>query len=253
MSDVPVKSTKRSLAILERLAGSEELGVSQLADSLDLAVSTTFDHLKTLERLDYVISDGDTYRMSTKSLSIGAKRRMKMPLFRAAKGEVQKLAYEIGEHCSLTIAEGGYSILLYMTKGSKAVKFDMNDGARTPLHTSASGKAILAHYPEEEVHELFDEVGLPAYTENTITGREELFEELRETRERGYAINAEEQVEGLYGFGVPILSNNADVLGALSIFGPAKRLRDKSVEEEATDMLLEAANIVEVDLRYEHL
>lgn len=46
------------------------------------------------------------------------------------------------------------------------------EGTPTKLHTTAPGKAILAHLPEERIRAIIDEEGLTAETENTINDRE---------------------------------------------------------------------------------
>ncbi|MFB6187002.1 MAG: IclR family transcriptional regulator C-terminal domain-containing protein, partial [Halobacteriaceae archaeon] len=64
-----------------------------------------------------------------------------------------------------------------------------NIGARRLPHANAAGKAILAHLPEDVVHDILDRTGLPEHTKHTITSRKELFDELDSIRERGYAVN----------------------------------------------------------------
>lgn len=56
----------------------------------------------------------------------------------------------------------------------------------------ATGKAVLSQLPREEVESIIDKWGLPMMTENTITDREALFEDLATAREQGYSINNEE-------------------------------------------------------------
>jgi DNA-binding IclR family transcriptional regulator len=112
------------------------------------------------------------------------------------------------------------------------------------------GKAILAHLPESRVHEILDRHGLPEKTEQTITERDALFEELSEIRERGVAFDREERLSGLRCVAVPILSNSSRVEGALSVSGPTSRMQGERFESELPERLRSAANVIELNITY---
>nr|WP_255681667.1 IclR family transcriptional regulator C-terminal domain-containing protein [Natrinema sp. SYSU A 869] len=127
------------------------------------------------------------------------------------------------------------------------VGFDV--GRQIHLHCSSAGKSILAQYPRDRVDEIFDRWNLPALTENTITDREELYDELERVRERGVAFNREEHVDGINGTAVPV-TQDGSVLGALAVAGPSHRLNGERLEEEVPNMLLAAANELELNITY---
>lgn len=83
---------------------------------------------------------------------------------------------------NLVVEEYGHGVFLYRSKGPEAVHMDTHAGKRLPMHTTAFGKAILAHFPEERVEEIIEANGLPAHTPKTITDRDTLFEELESIR-----------------------------------------------------------------------
>ena len=70
---------------------------------------------------------------------------------------------------------------------------------------------MVAQLSHEQVVQILDRRGLPACTENTITDREELFSELSEIRERGYAIDDQENIEVLCCIAAPVTSENGGV------------------------------------------
>jgi hypothetical protein len=96
-------------------------------------------------------------------------------------------------------------------------------GSEFGMHNSAPGKAVLAELPSEAVERILDLRGLPATTEETLTTREGLREELEAISERGYATNDEELQSGFRSVGAPVRHSDGTVLGALSIGGPAYR------------------------------
>jgi DNA-binding IclR family transcriptional regulator len=115
------------------------------------------------------------------------------------------------------------------------------------MHSSGVGKAILAHYPDRRVEEILDRHGMPPRTENTITDREELAAELDRVREEGVSYDREEYKLGMTTISTAITDADGDVLGGLSVTGPAHRLRESEVQAELRDKLLSAVNIIELN------
>jgi DNA-binding IclR family transcriptional regulator len=130
------------------------------------------------------------------------------------------------------------------------VEVGVNIGRQIHLHCSSAGKAILAHYPRQRVDEIIDRWELPPHTENTITDRAELYNELDRVRERGYAFNREEHVEGVHAIAAPI-RHNQETIGVISVSGPANRLQGKRLEEELPSLLLSTINEIELNIAYQ--
>lgn len=247
--DVPVAATRTSLRIVEALRAGGEAGPSALASRLDMATSTVHDHLRTLEQCQYVVRDDDTYRIGTRFLDVGGCARQRMPIFAVAKPEVRRLARETGQHANLMVEDFGVGVFLYKATAEGAVHLDTYEGMRVPLHSTALGKAILAHLAEARVESILDEHGLPAVTENTVTDRETLHDELDGVRERGYAVDDEERVEGMRCIAAPILAEG-ETRGAISVSGPTSEMRGDRFNAEIPDRVLSTANIVEVNITY---
>ncbi len=191
-----VKSAKVSFEIVEAIRELDGAGVSELARELDMPTSTIHDHLRTLEAEEYLVKEGNTFHVSTRFLQLGEHARNRKKAFEVAHPEIDDLAEETGEHANLMIEEHGLGIFLYKACGSNAVQLDTRAGMRVPLQTTAMGKSIMAHRPREEVEAILDQHGFPQVTENTITDRGELFDQLAEIRERGYAYDDTERVKG---------------------------------------------------------
>jgi DNA-binding IclR family transcriptional regulator len=107
---------------------------------------------------------------------------------------------------------------------------------------------MMAHYPPERVDAIVDRWGLPAFTDETITDRETLIEELEAVREEGIAFNREEYLRGVLAVGVPVFDADESVCGAVTVAGPVRRLYSGREPEALHDALLAAANTIEVNL-----
>jgi DNA-binding IclR family transcriptional regulator len=243
----PSSTLLQTISVLDE---RETVGVTELADELGVAKSTAHYHLDTLWSQGFVVKDGTQYRLGLRFLGIGLRTRRRIPIFDVAKKEIDKLASETGELAILSIEQRGLGVFIYKSGGSDAVDIDAEIGEGATMHNRALGKAMLAQYDEQRVGEIIDRHGLPQTTEHTITTRKELREELRDVRDANIAFNREESLEGIHGVGVPITSGGGDVLGAMSIAGPAKRLNGTIFTEDCPSLLSRARNVVE--LNYQH-
>lgn len=248
--NVEVDTVSRAFRIIRALRETGPAGTSELAATLELPVSTVNDHIQTLRSRSYVVKRGDAYTLGTRFLFVGDRVRRQMRIFRSAKEELDALADETAEHASLTIEEDGIGVIIEDVRGQKALEFNTYPGMRTKLHLSAAGKAILATLPDARVREIIDDRGLTPMTDNTITGRSALFDELEHIREVGYALDMGESIEGMRGVGVPLHDRDDSVLGGISLYGPRSRMSDDRLRGELPTKLQEAANVIEVEYQY---
>jgi DNA-binding IclR family transcriptional regulator len=242
----PVKATARTLEIIEALKQIECAGVTELAEQLDTSKSVIHNHLSTLEEHDYVIKSEEGYSLGLRFLEMGGYRRNRMTLYRMGKPEVDALAEETGELANIAVEEHGQCVYLYRSRGSQSVHLDIHAGERASMNITALGKSILAFMDESRVEQIIGERPLPATTQYSITDPEKLREELKVTRERGYAIDNEERLEGLRCVSAPI-RQNGNVLGAISISAPTNRLKDEQLEQTIPDKVVSAANVIELN------
>ncbi|WP_394354995.1 IclR family transcriptional regulator [Halorarum halophilum] len=251
MSDpLRVKSAGTTFAIVEALKQLDRPSIAEVADHVGVPKSTAHDHLSTLVELEFVVKAPDGYRIGTRFLEYGGYARENMKVYRVARPVINRLADETGEHANLMIEEHGLGIFLYKAKGEDAVTLDTRPGMRVPLQTAAMGKAILAHMPQSEVDRIISERGLPKVTRKTITDRETLSDQLAEIRERGYATDDEERIEGMRCIAAPILDRNDEILGAVSVSGPMSRMHDDRYENDIPRQVQSAANVIEVNMTY---
>jgi len=245
-----VKTTETTFRTIEQLESSDGAGVTELASELGLAKSTIHRHLSTLERMEYLVCEDDTYYLSMRFLHLGEYSRKRKSAYDLAKTKLNEIAEETQERAQFIVEEHGLAVYVHRASGDLGVEADSGIGKRVPLHATSAGKAILAHLPRERVEEIMDDRGLTAVTENTITDKETLFSELETIRERNVAYNNQENIEGLRAVGVPIKTPDGDVLGAFSVSGPTHRIKGELLEETIPDLLLGAANEVELNITY---
>ena len=245
-----VNSVLNALNVIEVLYQIDGGGASEVARELDLAKSTVYSHLQTLEEAEYVAREGDQYHVGLKFLKLGVFSRSRKQEYTMSEQKVRELAEETQERSQFIVEEHGRGVYLHREVGDRAVHTDPGIGKRIPLHSTAAGKAILAELSSERIEAIIDRWGLEATTKHTITDPDELRADLEEIQERGYAINLEENVPGLHAVGVAVTGDDNRVCGALSVSGPSHRFKGDILHEEIPDLLLGAANELELNLMY---
>lgn len=241
-----IGAVERSFEIIEALESLGRAGASEVANELSLSKSTAYTHLNTLHASGYLVKEGDKYRLSCDFLRLGSTVQNEIPLYQRGKGEVDELAAKTGERANLVIEERGKGTCIHAADGKGAMDVVMSMGERRYMHATATGKAILAHLPEERVDEIVETYGLPEFTDETITSRDELAEELVEIRETGISFDDEEAVSGLRCIATPILVDD-EPIGSISVSGPSRRFSNPEREEELKEALRESANVIQLD------
>jgi len=244
-----LQTVERSFDIIHLLIENGPTHLSEIANELDLAESTTHRHLNTLRGLRYISRDGKRYQLGLRFARLGTAARTRNPDYLEVKSYVHQLAKKTDERAHFIVEDHGLGVYMYQSTGANAVKVGADIGRQVRLHCSAAGKVILSHYSRERVNEILDRWGLPQNTEHTITNRNVLFEELDAVEERGFAFNREEAVEGVHVVSVPVKPEGS-LIGTLCIAGPSHRLRGTWFEEELPDLLLSTSNELELNIDY---
>lgn len=244
-----VKAAETAFAIVETVEEMERAGVSDIAEHLSIAKSTAHKHLRTLEENEYLVREDTKYRLSLKHLKFGRHALDKVEIAQIAQPVIDHLAEETGEAIWVAIEEHGQAVYVNKALGERAVPSRGGIGNRILLHSASIGKAMLAHLPQERMDEIIERHGLSALTENTITDREQLMEELAEIREQDVAFNDGESLRGLRAVASPIL-HEGEVMGAVAIVGTENRMKGDYFQEEIPNLVQGATNEIELKLAY---
>lgn len=244
-----IQSVDRTFSIIEYIQQNNGASLLRLTDAFDISKSAIHYHLNTLMKYGWVVKDGDTYHIGLRFLDPAMHSRNQKSEYQLIRPRVVKLAEETGERAQFITEENGRGIHVYSELGENGIQSNSRVGKLVYLHATSAGKAILASMDKEEVESIIDAHGLPKMTGNTITTREKLLETLEETRERGYAFNRAERRNRLMAIGAPIKHPSGRVLGALSVTGPVRRMRDEH-QDYLPDLLLDVTEETRLRLEY---
>jgi DNA-binding IclR family transcriptional regulator len=241
-------SVSKAVSVLRALMENDGMRVSEVASEMDMPMSTAHSHLSTLVDQELAAKKGDLYVPGSACLEFGEYVRYRQEAFRIAESYTEQLLEESGYRSVFMIEEHGRGVYLHTASGDHPNWKHDRAGNREPLHTVAAGKAILSVLPDERVDEIIERHELVERTENTITDRDELEAELDSIRERGYALNDEENIEGIRAVGAPVTGPDGRVIGSFGVAGAANRLMGDELRERIPRILLALINEYQLEI-----
>lgn len=244
-----IRSVEIAFAIIEAIRRNDQPTVTELANDLGHSKSTIYSHLQTLVDQGIIVRYNNGYRLSLQILDIANDVRNQVINYDVVQEEVDRLADKTGEIVQFGLEEQERVSYLYKVRGNQAVETRSRVGMSQPMYSTSLGKAILAYLPPKEMKDIVSSMNFEQKTPYTITTPEKLFEELETIAEQGYAIDDEENIEGLRCVAAPIRSDDT-VLGAISITGPASRMTNDRLHGEVATSVQRAANVIELNTKF---
>jgi IclR family KDG regulon transcriptional repressor len=235
--ELPGRGYGRVIDVIELLAGnSAGLTGSEIHRALGLPKSTVFLLLKHLSARGIVQADEASGRfvVGHTLLQIAHQVTGGFALIREARGFLEDLSRRTTEDVYLAVRNGAHLIYVDKIVGTRSIGFDVRLGLPRYLHSTASGKVLLAFDRETLLDEVVKQVGLPALTPATISEVNELRKELRRIRAAGYALSDGQNVEGVFGMAAPLLgfSGTVEAVVHLSVLSDRARRERKMLLDE---------------------
>jgi len=180
---------KKGLGLLSHFTEDRiVLSISDLSGLAHLSTSTVYRYLATLRSQGFIDQDERPgyYRLGLKilDLSRAIKRRTAISL---SLPVMEDLANQTGESILLCARYGQKGTCLDKVEGCHNLRVSYARGEPFHLHAGATGKVLLAYLSNKEVAAIIRDVGLPAFSSNTITDLEKLKSDLAKIRKAGFA------------------------------------------------------------------
>lgn len=245
-----IQSDYTLFRIIEALKDLNGAGVTEVADHVGQLKGTVHKHLKTLAEEGYVTNDDGFYQLSFKFFNLGGYVRDNTMIHVIGRQYVTEISSQFDEMVLLGIKERDHGHFIFRSKDKYGLMQSIPIGERFELHQNATGKAILAELPDEEVERIIEHTGLPKATEKTITDRETLLEEIEEVRSQGYAINIGEKSSGIWGVSAAIRNPNGGEMGAITVSMPESKISKQRITEEYSDVVIDAASSITLQLKH---
>lgn len=231
-----VPNLEKGLAVLEYLSlRSAGETLQDIKSALDISQTTAYRILNTLVRLEYLLFDEDTkrYKLSRKLLTLGFRTLNEHNLLETVLPHLRDLRDRVKETACFGVLGDEKGIFIEQAQGHHTFRFVLSPGKPFELHCSAPGKAIMAYLPNTTRERYLSYMAYPRYNERTITTREAYLKELDTVRKQGYAMDNEEELNGVICLGAPIFNYTGYPCGAIWVSGPKDRLSRETARATA--------------------
>lgn len=223
-----INTVRKVAEILELFsAGRSEWGVREVSRELHIPKSTAHALMHSLANQRLLQrTDKGRYQLGWKLFELGQILLDATQIRVAARALIQDLVDRMGETAHLATLDGIQAVYIErLPRVPEGRGIAARKGERRPAYRSAVGKVLLAYSEWESIVSLLRQQGLNALTKNTITSLDELHEELRETRRRGYGYDIEETSKGVCCIAAPIFNDRSKVIAAVSLVVPPDRFK----------------------------
>lgn len=236
------QSLEKGLAVLKAFnAQRRTLNLAEVAEAAAMNKSSAQRMVVTLEALGYLRKQARTrrYQLTPRVLELGFNYLEAHPLIEVANPFLAELTRLTGETCCLTEPVGDEMVYVARFLSAGFVPVHMPIGSRVPQYCTGSGRAYLSALPESEAREHLERMTRIAHTPATLTAVADILEHLAQTRQQGYAVNAEELFLGDMTLAAPIIDGRGRPVAAVHVVAPTSRWNRADAERQLAPALLQ--------------
>ena len=210
--------------------------LSEAAQVAELSRATARRVLRTLNQLGYVEQDGRSFSLSPRILDLGFAYLSTQSWIDRATPLMRELSERLGETCSAAILQGDDIVYVARVPARRIMSTTLSVGSRLPALHTALGRALIGYLDDAEIWRRLNARRIEAYTPQTITDLQALFDRIRDDRAQGFSIVDEELERGLRALAVPVLDRSGQAVGAINLSTHSTRttrneMRDRFLSE----------------------
>lgn len=228
-----IQSLDRALDILELLARSSGLTLTEIANDLDQSPATAYRVLMTLEKRGVVEADANTqtWHIGPTAFRLGSAFLRRTGLVERSRPVMRSLMEATGETANLGIARENSILFVSQVETNETIRAFFPPGTRSPFHASGIGKALLSQYSDQQIQKILRNSSLERFTPQTITTQEGLLEELARIRAQGFSFDDEERTSGMRCIAAPIIDASGEAIAGISVSGPTSRMTKDQIAQ----------------------
>ncbi|AOE64367.1 IclR family transcriptional regulator [Pseudomonas corrugata] len=243
-------SLARGLAVVQAFQERKRhLTIAQISHRTEIPRAAVRRCLHTLIKLGYATTDGRTYSLLPKVLTLGHAYLSSTPLAVSAQPYLDRMSEQLHEACNMATLEG--DDILYIARSAttqRLISVDLSVGGRLPAYCTSMGRILLAALDDASLRDYLDHADLQAKTSRTLHTPEALLECLQQVRLQGWCIVDQELEQGLRAIAVPVYDASGQVVAALNVSTHAGRVSRSELEQRFLPSLLGASRDLSAQL-----
>lgn len=221
-----IQSLDRALEVLDTLALSKGLTLTELSGQLDQSTATMYRVLSTLEARGFVEIDPalQTWHIGSTTFQLGSAFLRRSSVVERSRPAMRALMESTGETSNLGIQKQGNVMFVGQVETHESIRAFFPPGTLSPMHASGIGKALLSQLSVDALNRFLRTYPLTGFTSKTITTPDALRADMAQTREQGFAYDDEEKAPGMRCVAAPIVNLYGETVAGLSVSGPTQRM-----------------------------
>ncbi|UZE25075.1 pca regulon transcriptional regulator PcaR [Pseudomonas sp. B21-056] len=243
-------SLARGLAVVQAFQERKRhLTIAQISHRTEIPRAAVRRCLHTLIKLGYATTDGRTYSLLPKVLTLGHAYLSSTPLAVSAQPYLDRMSEQLHEACNMATLEG--DDILYIARSAttqRLISVDLSVGGRLPAYCTSMGRILLAALDDASLRDYLDHADLQAKTSRTLHTPQALLECLQQVRLQGWCIVDQELEQGLRAIAVPVYDASGQVVAALNVSTHAGRVSRNELEQRFLPSLLGASRDLSAQL-----
>jgi IclR family transcriptional regulator, pca regulon regulatory protein len=215
----------KGLAIIEAFSPRRtRLTVTEAAQSSGTSRASARRCLLTLTELGYLEFDGKYFRPQPRLLALSAGYSGTRALPQLAQPFLKAARDQIHESISLAVLDGESALFVARSEAERLVTTGISVGTRIDLYCSATGRVLLAAWPDDRIADYLERTEITARTKNSIVRKPALRDAVRQTKSAGYAFTDQELEVGLRSIAVPVFDMRGSTVAAMSASASSARV-----------------------------
>lgn len=230
----------KGLKVIEAFSADRpKLSISEAAEITGFDRATTRRCLLTLWDLGYASYDGKFFTVTPRVLRLGTGCLASLPIPRIVQPYLDAMSEKIGQSSSVSILDETEIVYIARAAQRRVMSISLMPGSRLPAYCTSMGRVLLSALNEDEARAILERSELVARTEKTQTDINRLMDDIRLTKERGFAAIDQEVEQGLVSVAVPLKAAAGRVVAAANIGMAASGRSMKDVIDQYLPPLLE--------------
>ena len=231
-----IQSLDRALDVLDALARSNGLTLSDLAKELDQSPATMHRVLSTLEARQIVEVSPQTqaWHIGAMAFRLGSAFLRRSSVAERSRPAMHELMQATNETSNLGVERNGEVMFIGQVETNESIRAFFPPGTMSPMHASGIGKALLSCYSETRLDRFLRKQTLDQFTDKTVSSAATLKADLQLVRQRGWAFDDEEKTKGMRCVAAPIIDLYGEAVAGISVSGPTHRMPESAIETIGT-------------------
>lgn len=239
------QSLRKGIEALLFLASRKSVGVTELAEELDVNKSTAFRILDTFLKANMVEKNKETlkYKLGPAILQLSEQYYKNFNIIAVARPIMERLAVQIRESVHLCVCSNNRAVIIEQIMSDSRLVVNAKIGNSEPLHCSSVGKCLLAFAPNQTREKMIAGIDFEIFTDKTISNKQQLLEEIENVRSKGYAMDEGELSSDIKCIAVPVIDDCGECAYSLGASGAVSRMTQEKINRILPFMLKAAKDI----------